>query len=119
MQPGTELNALVAEKVMEWKREGDWFEVPYWISGGTFQAHADAFRFSTEIASAWQVVEKMREFGWFFYMDNGSQGDSFFVTFHEGKDFSDDGCSASAEAPTAPLAICLAALKALGVEVPA
>ena len=66
--------------------------------------------YSTDIAAAWQVVEKLGQMdvecytnqdGSLFY--NASTGGGFNINF--------------SEAPTAPMSICLAALKAKGVEV--
>lgn len=126
MQAGRELDALVAEKVMGWK----WCEND--IGKESLQPPSEEYAFlspnhpvfwadekgytkimphySTNIADAWKVVEKMRENFW-VQVDVGdiilcSMGEYGFV------------CSTiQAEAETAPLAICLAALKAMGVEV--
>ena len=64
--------------------------------------------FTTDIAAAFTVVEKMREDGWCF-VDLTSYGDcTWRATFDTGS----DSASASDVAPTLPLAICRAALRA-------
>lgn len=85
--------------------------------------------FSTDIAAAWEVVEELRTQGWYFRLECVKPGDPFtnFVVFKD-----DEQCRASffqgyaedwgpkprnlrdAAARTTPLAICLAALKAVG-----
>jgi hypothetical protein len=68
--------------------------------------------YSTDIWSAWQVVEKMIGNDWDFYMENASNNrtnpDLFWVMFD--KNAEGDNC---AECESAPLAICRAALLAV------
>jgi hypothetical protein len=119
---GRELDALVAEKVMGWRCRGlhPIHECPVFATG---RADTLAPHFSTDIAAAWQVVEKMGADGWnvSLYVHRGEHG----------------GCGCSITCPygpcekhgnavetwhgvedvrgaTVPLAICLAALKAVG-----
>lgn len=69
----------------------------------------DAFEPSTDIADAWLVLNRMIELG-----------AEINVGFCEKWDCSIDypiGCNWTEQAETAPLAICLAALKACGIEV--
>jgi len=102
---GRELDANVARKVMGIEcfthihEDGrvDWIE-----------EHGDGpvARYSTDIAAAWQVVEKMRERGWFLNLhEEGALSQQWVCVF-------DDDAFDSGEflAPTAPLAICRAAL---------
>ena len=73
-------------------------------------------RFSTDIGAAWQVVEKVQADnpGWRFSLLGGDEGwwnAEFFGHIDPTKNY---GQRHSSEyAPTAPLAICLAALRAL------
>jgi hypothetical protein len=85
---GRELDALVAEKVMGWN----------------FQRSA----FSTDIASAWEVVEKLQalEYTFINLLWDGQGWD-----IEMGQDGHDISCDTYAD--TFPLAICLAALKAV------
>lgn len=113
MKVGNELDALIAEKVMghEVSRYGDtdaWYdEQGHWIKP-----------YSTDIAAAWQVVNKIadsRDPHWFSI-------DRWYGTWVAGwrcGDSAPDDPSWELEmtADTAPLAICLAALKAKGVKV--
>lgn len=111
MEAGPEMDALIAERVMEWtlvENQG--------AAGGRFWQGGDvAFgdmsefyppRFSTDIVAAWEVVEKLAgdEFGrveltW--DMREGGWVCSWGIRF-----------GARAVALTAPLAICRAALAA-------
>ena len=103
MQPGRELDALVAEKVMGYKvRDEEHYEVPplraiYWIP-----------KYSTDIAAAWMVVEKLKglepELSW------SDEDHCWFVHFQKSRP------SICPFGITAPHAICLAALKAIGHE---
>ncbi len=102
MKPGKELDRLVAEKVMDYYKNFDNILSPP--------------KYSTDIAAAWEVVEKLAEdtHGGFalnqlrFPHRQGIRGylTSFYGETH-----------VEATADTAPHAICLAALKAVGVEV--
>lgn len=131
MEAGRALDALVAEKVMgarlvEFARD---------FTAGTFIISEDSgvilakgkigtayqFRPSTDIAAAWQVVEKLRkshccltlksdfDYIWECYAikdENDAEHQSEIIVDYK----------VYAKAETAPLAICLAALKAMGVN---
>lgn len=125
LKAGRELDALIAEKVMGWQEvrvgvgddgiEGlmgvpdspDPWRSAYWVPA-----------YSIDIAHAWQVVEKLRADCVFANIGpDPSEGGGYNCQFHwgEGEDDFDIGV-VDAEAPTAPHAICLAALKAVGVS---
>lgn len=73
-------------------------------------------RYSTDIAAAWSVVEKMRGEG--VYIDVQPRCDRWdTVAGWQGPDDGDIWEQVSLTADTAPLAICLAALRAKGVDV--
>ena len=120
MPAGRELDALVAEKVMgfclcpydpKWMRADTGSGI--WIDGDTWRctdhgkpAFTPWRSYSTDIAAAWEVVEKMRE----DYEPRIELWDEGWeVTILTGTDRG----SASGRALTAPLAICRAALKAV------
>jgi len=64
--------------------------------------------YSTDIAAAWQVVEKLRSDGFEVELEGDSTGwHCLFLDYPE---------AGRAEAQSPPLAICLAALEAAGVE---
>ena len=108
MKAGRELDALVAEKVMEWEWRGlshGW----YHGEGRLFLDEDELPHYSTQIADAWLVVEKLVGDG--FYVDIGVQEDRAQVQLETLTDRSWTIRVGSTEAPTAPLAICLAALK--------
>lgn len=79
--------------------------------------------YTEEIAAAWQVAEKLRKRAFLFALWN--KGHGFVACFSsddpvywlEGIE-SGPASVDTVQADTAPLAICLAALKAVGVEVP-
>ena len=131
MEAGRELDALVAEKVMGWVLNRHEFgsELP----GGPLKSLGIAPdgshimglpHFSTNISAAWEVVERLDALGYWF------QGRTRFD--NEGEH--DDGCWAGftphlttgwngqpdhyTNAPSMPHAICLAALKAVGIDIP-
>lgn len=98
-EEGRELDAHVAEKLMGWRR------VPP--------------RYSTDIAAAWEVLEKLDAMGLKVEVGNrveGARGGGWFaaVTRWGGKECEECGSPYVVEdvsaAPTAPLAICRAAL---------
>lgn len=105
MQASRELDALVAEKVMglePWPGKAGCFKAPIVLHYQTPKPCLPP-EYSTDIAAAWQVVEKMQETcevsieqkgtGWKVYFDAEWRG-----------------------AETVPHAICLAALEAVGVQ---
>jgi hypothetical protein len=112
MKAGRELDALVAERVMGWTYK------PFYNGGGEWSHNGKlvAFggldggslpKYSSSIADAWQVVEKLK-----------ADGNNVWVEW-AGKVWV---CGATSvfpdiEADTAPLAICKAALMVVGVEV--
>lgn len=136
MKAGRELDALIAEKVMGWT--GCQSDNPLTGEKGGAWGFGDAPKvvhlvylpkFSESIADAWQVVEKLAK-----------EGDEHPVNLHKGLPAFGDHATpfevyknyasypgwtcyfrdyeVCVHAGTAPLAICLAALKACGVEVP-
>lgn len=103
------IDALVAEKVMGWLSLNGCLYPP-----GAFSDHVvvDIMvlvpRYSTSIAAAWEVVEKLT-------------GEEFqvFITASDFETFVQvqrDGALCERGAAKAPLAICLAALTAVGVK---
>jgi len=119
MNAGRELDALVAEKVMElavghWGEKGTpEFEgmVAWPIKQNPMLGQFELPHYSTRIEDAWRVVEKLDLL--FDYeirrtMAGWQIGGHWWYNDGEG------GFNVYAEAPTAPLAICLAALKAVG-----
>lgn len=114
-----ERDALIAEKVIGAERE----EVNYTIGHSSYTSvfwHIGGWRFdeaslphySTEIGAAWRVVERLHaqrvRVAVIAYLDGNyrcelrGQGTEFLLAM---------------EGPTAPAAICLAALKVVGTEV--
>ncbi len=115
LEASPELDALVAEKVMGWKL-GKLFpssESQYWIDSGgeptlyrtlnCKDREITIFQPSLDIACAWEVVEKLE-------MIVGPGGEGWQAM----EQYDLDAPGFHATAPSAPLAICRAALKAVG-----
>lgn len=115
MKPSRELDALVAEKVMGWRVgpiDDDYLAsdgTPTGWTKGTCYSQRPPFRPSTDIAAAWEVVQ---QFDSVKVLKAGASWDCG-ISVKRGDWFEVE----LASAPTAPLAICLAALRAVGVEV--
>lgn len=99
MNAGRELDALVAEKVMglQIKRfpDGTWL-----MHNG--QSGTELFHYSTDIAAAWEVWKRISP-SILYKLGTG------YEVYQSARDY-EDGIHL-AHADTAPLAICLAALK--------
>lgn len=83
----------------------------HWKKDGQYMCDGTTFEPSTNISDAWLVVERMRELGYFFWIETLAQDcGNYRVTFAITKD---EYKTHSAISDTAPLAICNAALQAL------
>lgn len=127
MNAWRELDILIAEKVMGWHRNPhDEFwtasddTVTRWGTEDCVTEYAEIFRPSTSIAAAWEIMSETRiavmpleDGGWAaVHTDiHPTHGTELYIL-----PGSDDECYGWAKADTAPLAICLAALKAIGVK---
>ncbi len=126
-----ELDALIAEHVMGWTKRisADHTGSPIkalraigviyaWKDAKKKEQGLDVPRYSTDIAAAWMVVDRMRTHVPDYRalrMESVPLG--YTVAFYSHKNpLNRVGAFVAAE--TAPLAICLAALKALNIEIP-
>lgn len=112
LEAGRELDALIAEKVMGWtphcQNPAHYVEVANSTSEmSVIQEVVAYWRPSTDIAAAWQVVEKLRAAGWFYSLSDAVEIPEYIVMFYQ-----PDSPDAQAMDESAPLAICRAALKA-------
>jgi hypothetical protein len=131
MPAGREMDALVAEKVMGEPKPiivDDWDSVfSRWLDGCPIESPKEAWLeaclyehgdtqewiprpFSTDIAAAWQVMEKLKDK---FFCGIEFCGDCWQASMQEregGLDY------VEGNADTAPIAICRVALKAMGRE---
>ena len=132
MKAGRELDALIAEKVMGLTRHDESYVAEgvgkvlrfVWRDGcGDCVYSGDMFlpHYSTNIADAWEVVEKLgrwRGFDFMLVMPDPEQ--TFHLHTYEAGwyEATNDGPERRvvSDADTAPLAICLAALKAVSQE---
>lgn len=110
MKAGRELDALIAEKVMGWKRvPGDDDQDSAWDTGDPegYFPYEHNFRPSIDIAAAWQVVEKLP------YLFTLTTNNPYHPTTPETEWFASFQAEYEAEGCSPPHAICLAALKAV------
>lgn len=99
-----QINALVAEKVMGWGNKPGYWKVPLWSP-------------ATDMNHAMEVADRMIDLGWWFSLvqDNVDIWDACVFS----RDNMDGDQRHYGFNISAPLAICLAALKTVGVEPPA
>lgn len=108
-----EIDRLVAEKVMGWEVPYEYDDIgimAYTNEKGTF-----AFSPTTKIADAWQVVEKFQKDDWCIEVYN--ENEEWCVELTKYNEFMLDDIFYTANAEDASLAICLAVLKACGIDV--
>lgn len=112
---GPELDGLVAEKVMGWKWNS---EIGEWIHENSipYGPHDGGFRPSTSISDAWQVMEKMKAHDDFIVCRSIES-----CRVHKAINWcvvivrkDRPSFNITVAATTAPLAICRAALHAIG-----
>lgn len=120
MKPGCELDALIAKKVMDYTRIGDtenWRQ--HKIGAGTLEAPLPFF--SKDISAAWEVVEKLKLFQ--IKQTNQTDGYSGYVQLWQDSDGPwtigdwEDQLFILSKGETAAHAICVAALKTVGIKV--
>ncbi len=132
MEAGRELDALVAEKVMGWSKRvsADHSNSPIkqlrafgiiyaWKDSNGNDKGLDVPRYSTDIAAAWQVVERLRD-QWTEATEGMQLVDDFPRPFDDQTFFEVLHRNADRRWPWAmlymtPASICIAALKAVGV----
>ena len=120
MEAGKGFDAIIARQVMGWTKATLHDDVTgpeaYWCMGGKAMAPVDSFTPSTDIASAWKVVEHLLCHGWdekHFFQLHYDNVDLWDASFYKEPSGDGGGPDVWGTAPTAPLAICLAALKAV------
>lgn len=120
-----ELDALVAEKVIGlllWDPALS-FVKPCWIKQkndvptlSEIGAGISLPHYSTDISAAWEVVENMKTRGFDYELSGCSSEEGGIAIFQPCPEDTKDRFRG--DAPTISRAICLAALNAVGVEVP-
>lgn len=105
-----EINNLVATKIMDWEFQGD---SDSWWDGEVNDIPMDNWNPATDIKDAWLVVNQLsKRYDVNVKQKNGSNCE---CTLHEY-----DACEASifeGEAPTASMAICIAALSSISIQI--
>ena len=125
MKPGRELDILVAEKVMGFKIKRKTIDCEYLVEHS--QGSARLPDYSTDIAAAWEVMEKLKLVGleigydryrnkWFCTNLAEDFRYAFDLSESDFKDLMNDDLIAILS-DTAPHAICLAAIKIVGVKI--
>lgn len=113
MNPGRELDALVAEKVMGWEavHEHDFRDGgKQWLGTRSDGAKMVPLpHYSTSIAAAWEVVAHLRSLASYVRWELRGDRHDYNCYFCLGR-----GVEWVEDIDTAPHAICLAALKAVG-----
>lgn len=115
-----EIDALVAEHVMGYEVHGK-TTIPFKpfrsIQGGGGGRVERIEDYSTSIEAAWVVVEKTDLLSWDFCLARIAPNNHWAIMAAYDKD--SEGCDGTiiAEAKTAPMAICLAALRSKNVKV--
>lgn len=105
MEAGRELDALVAKDVMGWhKLDGNWKDNIWEKADGHIKGD---WHPSEDISAAWEVVTKIRSMGW--GVDISWFHEFIYCALHK----PDSVIIKQANAETAPLAICRAALLAV------
>lgn len=109
MKPGRELDVLVAEKVMGWTKKvpESYTQADHWIIPDLPNLSTTDWHPSINMSDAWIVVERLRG-DYDFDICTRSRG-IIVQLWTESNRF-------KIEADTAPLAICLASLKAVGIR---
>ena len=120
MPAGREMDVLIAENIMGWavhQRNTAWWvkvadenEVTTEVMGFTYGK--DRFAPSTNIADAWEVVEKMGNCLFACGRSDAGAWEAYFFFVNSGV-----GKLSEAHGDTAPLAICRCALMAMGVKI--
>jgi hypothetical protein len=113
---GREMDALVAKHVFNLELTPNGCSCGYIKNEPAIKGCQRIPNYSTSIADAWLVVEKLIENGWIYYRVTGYVKDSiaYHTCLFEGA--GQEQPMFRSEGDTAPHAICLAALKACGVS---
>lgn len=106
------IDELIAEKVLGWiKPPATSVLKPMWVAPPMGTVFPELPKFSTNIKDAWLIVDKWAKEGRYFSIHKWIDG-QYVVTLET--DVVKDNFELQKSAETAPMAICLAALKSLG-----
>ncbi|MDA1883092.1 BC1872 family protein [Bacillus cereus group sp. BY105LC] len=108
------IDELVAEKVMEWIKPPETSILKaMWVETPVGSVHPQLPKFSENMQDAWLVVEK---FDFANVERVTGYGDAFYRVNISVAQIDGTYSDIEVKAPTAPMAICIAALKAVGEE---
>lgn len=111
MLAGREMDALIAERVMGWRlkrQEPAADDVWYEREGVTISIHE--WKPSTEISDAWKVIEHRRSQDWWQEIRSAGGRTGNWIVCTDNAEDPEASRLTIWESPTAPLAICRAAL---------
>lgn len=118
-----EIDALIAEKVMGWQNSNSLdVEDRTYTKDGEHVMYVDDFRPTESISDAWIVVERFAKDGKSLRVEYNSNFNEWICSNQSDESIPLNGWSFEDELfsqyqATAPLAICLVALKAVGITV--
>ena len=120
IKPGRELDALVAEKVMGYARKRDDCNT-YWVDADGFEP-SHSHDYSTDIAAAWELLDtisRREHLTTSYSVQFDDKSGKFLVIIQDWYRSSGmmKGSYPSEYTDTAPHAICLAALRACGMDI--
>jgi len=107
IKAGRELNIIIAERVFNWQKQPE----GHWLDGGMNRMSGWKIpSYSTDLNDAWMVVEKMNKDNVYLYVGPAIKPGDYVVHWNR-----DETLAQEVTGRSAPHAICLAALKAVGV----
>lgn len=110
-----EIDRAVAEKVLGWSLRDPEFpepgEVAWWSGPNAYSRDAVDWRPTESISDAWQVVERMKASDWRVSIEDFNN--RYRINFSAGTRWMHEN---NVEHINVPLGICLAALRALGID---
>ena len=114
LEAGRELDALVAEKVMGWRRKTYWAcneeTVGLFPPNGPFDEHDQYPEYSIDMNAALLVMEQVRSLGWWPTLDYLKYWDNVSYWFATFRNVNENGYLDNHDASPA-VAICRAAIK--------
>lgn len=122
MNPGRELDALIAEKVMGWRYYKERGSSIYQLippNGEISHIDNSPPHYSTRISAAWEVVERFKKMGWVVTIESDAEmkdESPYFVSINPRYSGNENYLTVTASKYDAPHAICLAALKTVEIE---
>lgn len=106
----SEINELIAKNVMHWKWDKDHVGYGWKNARGLFSAREGCWNPTTDISQAWQVIDTLS----YGRTERGFKLENAYLGYWASFEFNNTWYH-SGQHRTAPLAICISALKVVGV----